>query len=137
MNKMSRVPLLTREQEIEICQKIEQAEIETRTLLYSLGFIGKEHAALADKLLCDPPKERFDRVVALKETMSRDGHLKQLRRLIHRIRDLDAQADQNYLARQTLPAAECSAEILAQARKLERSLRDTFPKFLYRAKNPG
>jgi RNA polymerase primary sigma factor len=51
LNKMSRVPLLTREQEIEVCQRIEQAEMETRTLLYGLGFIGKEHTVPAEKLL--------------------------------------------------------------------------------------
>jgi len=50
MNKMSRVPLLTREQEIEVCQRIEEAESEMRTLLYGFGFMGKEHTALAEKL---------------------------------------------------------------------------------------
>jgi len=34
VNKMGRVPLLTRAQEVEICQRIEEAEIEISTLLY-------------------------------------------------------------------------------------------------------
>jgi RNA polymerase primary sigma factor len=134
MNKMSKVPLLTREQEIEVCRRIEQAEIETRTLLYGLGFIGKEHTALAEKLLCEPPKERFDRVLAVKGAITRNGHLKQLRRLINKIRDLDAQADRNYMARQNVRSKGCPPAITAQARKLDRSLRNTFPKFLYRQK---
>jgi RNA polymerase primary sigma factor len=134
LNKMSKVPLLTREQEIEVCQRIEQAEIETTTLLYRLGFMGREHTALAEKLLCDPPKERFDRVVALKGTMTRGSHLKQLRRLIKKIRNLDAQADQNHSARQNASGKVCPPEIEAKARKLERSLRDTLPKFLYKQK---
>jgi RNA polymerase primary sigma factor len=134
LNKMSRVPLLTREQEIEICQRIEEAETETRTLLYSLGFIGKEHIALAEKLFCEPPKERFERVVTIKGAMTRDGHLKELRRLIKKTRELDAKADQNYIARQNLGGQDGPAEIMEQARKLDRSLRDAFPKFLYRQK---
>jgi len=63
MNQMGKVPLLTREQEVEICKKIEDAEIEMKRIVYSLGFTAKEHIAIAEKLLSEPPKERFDRVV--------------------------------------------------------------------------
>jgi RNA polymerase primary sigma factor len=115
LNKMSRVPLLTREQEVEVCQRIEQGEIEARTLLYGLGFMGKEHTALAEKLLADPPKERFDRVVALKGTMTRKGYLKEIRQLIKKIRGLDAQADKNYIARQSFSGQDCPVKITVQA----------------------
>lgn len=134
LNKMSKAPLLTREQEIEICQRIEQAEIETRTLLYSLGFVGKEHLALAEKLLADPPKERFDRVVTLKGNVTRESHLKELRRLTGKIRELDTQADHNYIARQSAGAKHCSPEVATQARKLEQKLQALFPKFSYKQK---
>ncbi len=134
MKKMSRVPLLTREQEVELCQRIEKAESEMRTLLYGFGFMGKEHTALAEKLFSEPPKERFDRVVTVKGIITRQGHLKQLRRLSEKIRDLDAKADKNYLARQNVPGQACPPDITAKARELDRSLRDTFPKFLYKQK---
>jgi RNA polymerase primary sigma factor len=62
MNQMGKVPLLTREQEVEICKRIEEAEGEMRRLVYGLGFTAKEHIAIAEKLLSEPPKERFDRV---------------------------------------------------------------------------
>jgi RNA polymerase primary sigma factor len=132
LNKMSKVPLLTREQEVEICQRIEQAEMETRTLLYGLGFIGKEHTALAEKLLSQPPKDRFDRVVLLKGAMTREGHLKELRRLSKKIRDLDALADLNYSARLNFPANGCPPEITVQARNLDQRLQNTLPKFSFR-----
>jgi RNA polymerase primary sigma factor len=134
LNKMSRVPLLTREQEIEVCQRIEEAEAETKSLLYRLGFAGKEHIALAEKLLNQPPKDRFDRVVSLKGTATREGHLKEMGRLIKKIQSLDAQADENYLARQNFAGQDCPPEILAQADKLDRSLQKMFPKFSYRPK---
>src|ERR1051325_11226107 len=58
MNQMGKVPLLTREQEVEICKKIEEAESDMKRLVYSLGFTAKEHIAIAEKLLSEPPKER-------------------------------------------------------------------------------
>ena len=38
MNQMGKVPLLTREQEVEICKKIEDAEVEMKAIVYGLGF---------------------------------------------------------------------------------------------------
>src|SRR5262245_53113383 len=61
MHQMSRVPLLTREQEVEIFKRIEEAEFEIKALIYSLGFAAKEHIAIAEKLLYEPHKERIDR----------------------------------------------------------------------------
>src|ERR1035437_3574589 len=67
MNQMGKVPLLTREQEVEICKRIEEAESDIKRLVYGLGFTAKEHIAIAEKLLSEPPKERFDRVVVDKK----------------------------------------------------------------------
>jgi RNA polymerase primary sigma factor len=38
-------PLLTREQEVEICKRIEEGETEARRILFGFGFTGKEHVA--------------------------------------------------------------------------------------------
>ncbi|HPU56774.1 MAG TPA: RNA polymerase sigma factor region1.1 domain-containing protein, partial [Verrucomicrobiota bacterium] len=72
MNQMGKVPLLTREQEVEICKKIEDAELEMKRIVYSLGFAAKEHIAIAEKLLSEPPKERFDRVIVDKQVANRE-----------------------------------------------------------------
>ena len=72
LQQMGKVPLLTREQEVEICKRIEDAEGEARRIIYGFGFTGKEHLALAEKLLAEPPKERFDRVVVDKQVDSRE-----------------------------------------------------------------
>ena len=90
LKQMGAVPLLTREQEVEISKRIEAAENELRKVVYRFGFAGKEHIALAEKLLADPPRERFDRVVLDKKVASRDAHLKTLHRLIAAVRELDA-----------------------------------------------
>ncbi len=50
LKQMGKVPLLTREQEVEICKRIEDAQNEVKRIIYSLGFAGKETIALAEKL---------------------------------------------------------------------------------------
>ena len=75
LRQMGKVPLLTREQEVEICKRIEEGETEARRILFGFGFTGKEHVALAEKLLSDPPRERFDRVIVDKKVESRATHL--------------------------------------------------------------
>jgi RNA polymerase primary sigma factor len=64
LRQMGKVPLLTREQEVAICKRIEESENEQKRIIYSFGFIAKEHIALTEKLISKPPKERFDRVIA-------------------------------------------------------------------------
>ena len=51
LKQMGQVPLLTREQEVEISKRIEEAENEVKFIIYRFGFTGKEHIALAEKLI--------------------------------------------------------------------------------------
>src|SRR5215831_6901553 len=87
LKQMGQVPLLTREQEVEISKRIEDAENQIKETVYSFGFAGKEHIALAEKLLSEPPKERFDRVIIDKKIDSRDTHLRALRKLVKTVRE--------------------------------------------------
>src|SRR6185437_8919979 len=96
LKQMGQVPLLTREQEVEICKRIEEAENQVKAIIYSFGFTGKEHIALAEKLISEPPKERFDRVIVDKKVDNRDTHLKELRRLVKNIRKMDQEVDGKY-----------------------------------------
>src|SRR6185503_6326224 len=98
LKQMGQVPLLTREQEVEISKRIEDAETEVKNLIYGFGFAGKEHIALAEKLISEPPKERFDRVIVDKKIDSRDQHLRELRKLVKNVRDLDQNVDVKYAA---------------------------------------
>src|SRR5438874_7950612 len=93
LKQMGQVPLLTREQEVEISKRIESAENQLKEIVYGFGFSAKEHIALAEKLIAEPPRERFDRVVLDKKIESRDNHVRELRRLIKNVRSLDVQVD--------------------------------------------
>jgi len=134
MNQMGKVPLLTREQEVEICKRIEEAEAEMKRLVYALGFTAKEHIAIAEKLLSEPPKERFDRVVVDKKVANREGHLRDLRQLIKKVRASDALVDEKYMAWQKLSMPGRREKAWAELQKLDKKLQDTFPKFFYKQK---
>src|SRR6266478_4695474 len=132
MNQMGKVPLLTREQEVEICKRIEEAESEMKRLVYGLGFTAKEHIAIAEKLLSEPPKERFDRVVVDKKVANRERHLKDVRMLIKKVRTMDEGVDEKYAAWQRVTTPGRKEKLLAEFRKLDKKLQDTFPRFHYK-----
>jgi RNA polymerase primary sigma factor len=131
LKQMGQVPLLTREQEVEISKRIESAETELKRIVCSFGFAAKEHIALAEKLITDPPKERFDRVILDKKIDSRDSHVRELRRLIKGARLLDQQADEAWKAVMAAPGQD---KRLVPFRKLDARLQKAFPKFYYKQK---
>jgi RNA polymerase primary sigma factor len=134
LKQMGAVPLLTREQEVEISKRIEIAETELRKVVYRFGFTAKEHLALAEKLLADPPRERFDRVVLDKKISNRETHLKTLQRLMGKVRDMDQAVDQQYnLWRDAHPGARRTHEF-EEFEKLDRKLQTMFPKFCFKQK---
>jgi RNA polymerase primary sigma factor len=134
MNQMGKVPLLTREQEVEICKKIEDAELDMKRIVYSLGFAAKEHIAIAEKLLSDPPKERFDRVVVDKKIANREGHLKDLRTLIKKVRASDLKVDEKYAAWHKAQQKGRKESLHKEFNKLNTKLQEMFPKFAYKQK---
>jgi RNA polymerase primary sigma factor len=133
LKQVGRVPLLTREQEVDVFRRIEQAAQEMKQLVYGLGFTAKEHAAIAAKLLADPPKERYDRIVMDNEAANRERHLKNLRRLVRKMETLDSQADRLYNRWRAAPAAQPEM-LLGQLQTVERKLQAIFPKFNYKPK---
>ncbi len=134
LKQMGQVPLLTREQEVEISKRIEDAENEVKRIIYSFGFSGKEHIALAEKLISEPPKERFDRVIVDKKIDSRDNHLRDLRRLVKNVRVLDQEVDDKYAEAQNAPSKAKHDKLEEEFKKLDGKLQRTFPKFYYKQK---
>jgi RNA polymerase primary sigma factor len=134
LRQMGKVPLLTREQEVQICKRIEEGETDGRRILFGFGFTGKEHIALAEKLLCDPPRERFDRVIVDKKVESRASHLAVLRRLIKRARALDQQLDKAYDQIRVARGKSPVPQALAKYERLQKALQAAFPKFYYKPK---
>ena len=134
LKQMGQVQLLTREQEVEISKRIEDAENEVKRIIYSLGFAGKEHIALAEKLISEPPKERFDRVIIDKKIESRDNHLKALRKLVKEVRGQDQTVDEHYSAWQHAPNKTKKDKEHVAFQKTDEKLQRSFPKFFYKQK---
>jgi RNA polymerase primary sigma factor len=134
LKQMGQVPLLTREQEVEISKRIEDAENEVKKIIYGFGFAGKEHIALAEKLISEPPKERFDRVILDKKIESRDNHLRALRKLVKDLRIIDQQVDDQYAEWQHCGQKGRKDKCFKDFRKIDDRLQRTFPKFYYKQK---
>jgi RNA polymerase primary sigma factor len=135
LKQMGQVPLLTREQEVDISKRIEEAEDEVKLIVHSFGFTGKEHIALAEKLISEPPKERFDRVIVDKKIEGRENHLRELRKLVRQARQLDQMVDEQYAALRAPPAKKSAADKLARHfKKADERLRRTFQRFYYKHK---
>jgi RNA polymerase primary sigma factor len=131
LKEMGQVKLLTREQEVEISKKIEEAEIEIKEIIYGLGFTAKEHVALTEKLLCDPPKERFDRAVHDAKIPAREAHTRTMRRLMKKCREFDAEAD-NLFAASRHGASAKQKRARNELVLLTRKLRALFPRFCFK-----
>jgi RNA polymerase primary sigma factor len=128
LNQMGQVPLLTRQQEIEISRRIESAEGDIRHIIYSLGFVAKEHIAIAERLLADPPRDRFDRVVLDHLAEDREGYLKSLRKLVARVREADTEADNLFIAWRDR-GFDSHGEKTARFHKLDEKLQKQFSNF--------
>jgi RNA polymerase primary sigma factor len=133
LKEMGQVKLLNREQEIEISKRIEVAELEIKKILYGFGFTAKEHIALTEKLLCDPPKERFDRVIHDTKIATREAHTKTLRRLLKRCRELDVLLDAKYVTCVNSSGSK-QKKARTELELLSRKIQMLFPRFCYKQK---
>ncbi len=84
LKQMGQVPLLTREQEVEISKRIEEAENIVQKHINRFGFTARAHLDLAQKLT--EGRERFDRVILDKKIESRERYMKILPRLCKRLK---------------------------------------------------
>ncbi|NWK53998.1 RNA polymerase sigma factor RpoD [Verrucomicrobiaceae bacterium N1E253] len=92
LKQMGQVPLLTREQEVEISKRIEDAETAANAELHKFGFVANCYLDLADRL--SRGKERFDRIIQDKKIESRERYLRALPKLCEQVRNLHEDNDQ-------------------------------------------
>jgi RNA polymerase primary sigma factor len=112
LHQMGQVPLLTREQEVEICKRIEQAEIGVRTTFDRLGFAPRLYLELVQRL--EDGQERFDRVVTDKFVDSRDQYMEELPGVKRRISKLGGKLEGDFRE-----VAKSSIRAAARSRKLK------------------
>jgi RNA polymerase primary sigma factor len=132
LKEMGQLPLLTRTQETEICQRLEETETKLKRLLFSFGFTCKEFIALAEKLICFPPKERFDRVIMPRKFEDKEAHLEDLRALVKEVRKLDELADIKFAELQKARSREKREEHRFELQLVVKDLQKALPRFHYK-----
>ncbi|HEX8311752.1 MAG TPA: RNA polymerase sigma factor RpoD [Chthoniobacteraceae bacterium] len=132
LKQMGQVPLLTREQEVEISKRIEEAELNVQKYTNRFGFIARAYLDLAHKL--QEGRERFDRVILDKKIESRERYMKQLPKLCHNLETVAANAAtayKNYLAH---GGKNHDTKSYAEFKKLHDSVQRIYPKFFFKQK---
>ncbi|MEP6602568.1 MAG: RNA polymerase sigma factor RpoD [Spartobacteria bacterium] len=131
LKQMGQVPLLTREQEVEISKRIEEAEAMVQTNIHRFGFIARAHLELAEKLT--EGRERFDRVILDKKIESRERYMKMLPRLCRQVQKSSASITQQY--GQIMHAASKKESKKHKAfQKSVVSLQKFYPRFYFKQK---
>jgi RNA polymerase primary sigma factor len=131
LKQMGQVPLLTREQEVEISKRIEEAENMVQKHINRFGFIARAHLELAEKLT--EGRERFDRVILDKKIESRERYMKLLPRLCKQVEKLSGSISQQY-GQLTRNASNKETKKLKTFQKAVVSLQRFYPKFYFKQK---
>ena len=130
LHQMGQVQLLSRDEEVDICQTIEEAEVKIRDMFNRFLFAPPMYAQMLDKL--EGQSERFDRIVTDKFEDNRDSYMALIpnfRRDLKVIEKRLKEASEKYLStiaqKRPSPAAVRGAEkTLANARAALRACFD-------------
>jgi RNA polymerase primary sigma factor len=132
LKQMGQVPLLTREQEVEISKRIEDAELMVQKFITRFGFIARAHLDLAQKLI--EGRERFDRVILDKKIESRERYMKALPKLCAQVERAGEDAQARY--RNWVSTRGTNKESVARAefQRSHTALMKLYPRFYFKQK---
>ena len=110
LKSMGQVPLLTREEEVEISKRIEEAEINTCDIFNRMGCSAEAYLNLMQRL--ENQEERFDRIINDKHVESREKYFKNLPRILRNIEKQRDSLQEEYtkLGKAKTPAKKDSQE---------------------------
>lgn len=91
LKEMGSVPLLTREEEVEISKRIEKAQIQIERIIMRFRYSSREAISIANYLL--QGKERFDKSISEKEVHNKTEFLALLPRLTALLKEEDARLE--------------------------------------------
>lgn len=92
LKEMGSVPLLTREEEVEISKRIEKAQIQIERIIMRFRYSTSETIAIASSLM--GTKERFDKLIAEKEIPNKPEFINMLPRLCELLKQEDRLLEQ-------------------------------------------
>ncbi len=132
LKQMGQVPLLTRDQEIEISKRIETAEKNINQLIFRFGYTPKEAMAMAKRLVAG--KERFDRVVLDKKVKNRDRYIVQLPKVTTDIKKAEAKVEKKVVAYYKVLPEKKKAKAKVELDKALTELQNAIKKLYFRQK---
>jgi RNA polymerase primary sigma factor len=132
LKQMGQVPLLTREQEVEISKRIENAELKAQTALFEAAAVGAYIGTLGAKLL--NREERFDRVVIDKKIDSREAYFKGLPKLVENTQKSEKAVAESWAEYLKAKSEAERKKVLTKHKKRENVLRANFSKFFFKLK---
>jgi RNA polymerase primary sigma factor len=128
LKQMGQVPLLTREQEVEISKRIEEAEGRVANHIQRFGFVARAHLDLAAKLV--EGGERFDRVILDKKIESRERYMKLLPRLCKKVQKMSGELARDY--EHLTQAGKGDPSKLEKFEKAVAKLQSLYPQFFFK-----
>lgn len=96
LKEMGSVPLLTREQEVEISKRIEKAQVQIERIIMRFRYSTREAISIAHFLITS--KERFDKCITEKEVLNKTEFLALLPKLSELLLKEDATLEQYLIA---------------------------------------
>ena len=87
LKEMGSVPLLSREEEVEISKRIEKAQFQIERIIMRFRYSAREGIAIANYLI--QGKDRFDKVVSEKEVANRQEFIQLLPKLAIHLKEED------------------------------------------------
>jgi len=132
LKQMGQVPLLTREQEVEISKRIEKAEGEIRRILTQFGFIPDAYLEMAERL--ETGEERFDRLIVDKKIESRARYLKNLSKLREQVAEARDELTEVYGKLRSEKDEKAAAELEERWNKTRSFLTRAYKRFHFKQK---
>jgi len=126
LKQMGQVPLLSREEEVEISKRIEVAEIAALKRIYSVSLTASFHLKICQKLI--DREERFDRVVLDKKIDSREAYFKLLAKQVDALQNLTKKLENSWTGFLSGPNPTQKKRALGRFRKYESELEPIFKK---------
>ena len=132
LKQMGQVPLLTREQEVEISKRIEDAELNVQKHINRFGFIARAYLDLARKL--QEGRERFDRVILDKKIESRERYMKALPKLCAHLEQAAHNCLTTYRHYVAHGGRNHETKSYHDFKKTHESIQRIYPKFFFKQK---